>query len=157
MERADTYKIVDDNKFQVFLMACPASFPFIFALHCWFVCNKNGKLSRWEILFRKKQVKTNWNHLHLNYLRPFEGIEAFPFILKFHWKKIKLIGYMEGNRAKRVISFITDSKQKYPYTDKYNLLGPNSNTFVQWIIDNLPNSKLRLPWNAFGKNFEIKR
>ena len=148
-------KSIRKDRYQVFLLTCPATMPFSFAVHSWFVCNKKGKLSRWEVLLSKKRCKTSWGHLHLNFLPPSEGIEIIPYLSKFHWGEGKLIGYIEDNVAKRMIDFIEKSKKTYPYCYKYSVIGPNSNTYIQWIINNFI-TKLTLPWNAFGKNHKIK-
>ena len=49
-------KLIDKNKYQVFVFYCPAYFPFNFFKHPWFVINKKGEISRYEIrdAFNKK-------------------------------------------------------------------------------------------------------
>lgn len=46
----------------------------------------------------------------------------------------------------------------YPYNQpqRYHMTwGPNSNTFTQWIVNQVPEARLTLPWNAWGKSFPI--
>jgi len=41
-----------------------------------------------------------------------------------------------------------------PFRNEYKIYpGPNSNTFIQWVLNHFPNSGLKLPRNAFGKNY----
>jgi len=148
--------LVKKDKYQVFLFACPANLPFSFATHSWFVTNKKGLLSRWEVLFRKHACETSWGHLHKNAFLPFRGIHVFPFSNsdRYFWQNVRLIGHIGGEMgslAYRMTDFIESSAQKYPLCNSYSLTGPNSNTYVRWVLRQFPESKLFLPWNAFGK------
>ncbi len=72
--------------------------------------------------------------------------------------KAWLISSVEGDGhsvAARMADFIISSPQIYPYREKYSLAGPNSNTYVQWILNKFPESGMHLPWNAIGKNFKV--
>ena len=144
--------LINKEKHQVSLFVCPGNIPFSFASHPWLVINRQGLVSRWEVLFRKIESKTNWGHLHQDYFRPFQGIEILPFSQKYFWKG-KLLGQIEGETAKRMIEFIERSPTTYPYRYKYFLSGPNSNTYVQWVLNNFPEFKAKLPYNSFGKNY----
>lgn len=149
-------QLINKDKYQVFLFICPGNIPFNFASHPWFVVNKQGLVSRWEVLFRDILHEARWGHLYENFFSPFQGIEIFPFVQKYFWKG-KLLGYIEDETAKRVIEFIEKSPEIYPYRYKYFLTGPNSNTYAQWVLDNSPDFKVKLPWNAFGKGCKIKK
>lgn len=157
-EKQNFQKLIKTNGYQVFLFTCPASLPFVFAVHPWFVCIKNGEISRWEVRFEKnKNNPATGKHLHLNLLPPFVGIEMFSFLSKRFLWKAKLLGYIEGNEnstAKKVFDFIENSKNIYPYKDKYLLWGPNSNTYTQWVLNAFPDFDLKLPWNCFGRNYK---
>ncbi len=145
--------LIDKEKYQVFIFVCPGNMPFSFGSHPWFVINKQGLVSRWEVLFRKIQHKTGWGHLYMNIFPFFQGIEILPFSQKYFWKG-ELLGQIEGDIAKRMAEFIKDSPTQYPYCHKYFLSGPNSNTYAQWILNNFPEFKVKLPWNSFGKNYK---
>lgn len=147
-------ELINKDKHQVFIFTCPAAFPFVFARHPWFVVNKKGIISRWDMLFRKNLCETSWGYLHMNFLPPSQGTEIIPFCRKFYWKG-KLLSYIEGDEssvARKMADFIENSKDTYPYCDKYSLIGLNSNTYAQWILNNFPESNIKLPWNCFGKN-----
>ena len=153
-ELADT--LIRKDKYQVFLFACPANLPFSFATHSWLVVNRKGIVSRWEVLFRKHACETSWGNLHKNAFLPFQGIHIFPFSNsdKHFWKRISLIGHIDGNEgslSNRMVDFIKSSSQKYPFCNTYSLVGPNSNTYVKWVLKQFPQCKLILPWNAFSK------
>lgn len=93
--------------------------------------------------------------MYKDFYSPFQGVERFPFSRKYFWKA-KLLGYIEGEIAKRMAEYIENSMDTYPYCDAYSLTGPNSNTYARWILDNFPEFRAALPWNSFGKNFKIK-
>jgi len=150
-------KLLKKDKYQVFFFSCPAMIPFNLGLHYWFVINKKGKISRWEILSRKNLAKKSWGHIHLNILPPTKGLKKFKFSKKY-WDS-KLENFIEGNKnslAKKMMDFIEKSPKQYKYKNKFNLVfGPNSNTFIQWILDKFSESNFKLSWRAIGKNYPI--
>jgi Protein of unknown function (DUF3750) len=146
--------LLKNDKYQVFLFVCPANIPVNFALHPWFVLNQQGVVSRWEVLFGKNKNNPKLGHLHIDHSPLFQGIDMLPFSHKYFWSA-ELIGYAEGDSqslAKRMVELIENSKARYPYFKKYRLLGPNSNTYVQWILDHFPEFEGTLSWRAVGKN-----
>jgi len=144
-------KLVDKEKNQVFILSCPAYFPFNFFQHPWVVINKKGEISRWEI--RHNKNKENQMHLYINNQKPFEGINKTIFI-KSYWNA-HLLGFIEGEVALNAINFIEQSKENYPYLNKYSGCGPNSNTFIQWILNKFPEFHIVLSWQFIGKNYKI--
>jgi len=149
-------KLIDKEKYQVFLFTCPTQIPLNIALHSWFVINNQGKVSRWEVLSRNVSHGAKWNHLYLNFFLPFKGVEIISSSKKYFWKP-KLLGKIEGRVAQQMSEFIEKSPVSYPYCDKYCWHGPNSNTYTQWIINNFPEFNGRLPWRAIGRKFVIKK
>jgi hypothetical protein len=97
------------------------------------------------VLFRKNKKK-DWGYLYLNRDEPFGGIEVFPFLLKIKWPS-RLLVEIEGEEAKKMIEIIKKSKQNYPYLKNYSLLGSNSNTYAQWVLNHSKNIKKILPRN----------
>ena len=140
---------------QVFLLACPASLPNSFAVHPWFVVNRKGALSRWEIFWRPEiDWLLRWGHLHKNFYEPFDGIAVYPWKPTPQWQQVRLLGVVDDEMlAARMADLIEESPEKYPYCNSYSLTGPNSNTYAQWVLNAVPECGLQLPWNSFGKGF----
>lgn len=162
MTTEEFQKLIDPTKYQVFLISCPAYFPINFAIHPWFVVNKKGVLTRWEVGHGKENSPNYFGYIRSDGLPLFKGLPVLTYSLPFNWgpRHIKLIGKIEGGEdssANKIIAFIEGSTVKYPYRDTYHLTGPNSNTYIQWILNAFPEWKVQLPRNAFGKNFEIAR
>ncbi len=145
--------LVDKGKHETFLFLCPACIPFCFASHPWFVSNQKGVLTRWEILHTPNKDK-NMGHLHTNHFPPFQGIGMWPFPSQHHWKS-KCLWKAEGPLAEKINNFLSKSLQTYPFINQYSLTGPNSNTYVQWVLNHFPEFNTKLPWNAIGKTFTI--
>jgi len=155
---------IKNDMCQVFVMTSPATFPFSFAMHPWFVINRKGIISRFGVSWRDSSpnyqtyFKTHTHdacngHLHKNALTPSQGLEVF-ISLPWHWRG-KIIGMIEGGEgtlAARMAEFIENSTATYPYCGQYALRGPNSNTYVAWVLEKFPESGIKLPWRAFGKS-----
>lgn len=166
MDEKDFNKIINKNKFQVLFMATPLPFPLNFINHTFIITNKKGVIHRWDVWARKHIIKEhNWGYLYEDLFKhPWDGNKKNPFsnLLNFKTKRfnVKLFKKIEGDQnslASKMINIIYDSKTNYAYVNKYILYpGPNSNTYVQWIINQLPNVKIKLPKNALGKNFILK-
>jgi hypothetical protein len=157
--------LIDKDKYQVFLLVCPATLPFSFAVHPWFALNRKGIISWYGIGWRKARTgdEVFWEHsckecrghLHVDTKHIGEGIAMFPFVSWPLWPG-RVLGFIEGGEgslASEMLECVEQSIVAYPYTQTYRLRGPNSNTYVQWVLDQFPESGLRLPWNAFGKNY----
>ncbi len=147
--------LINKEKYQVFVFSCKAYFPFLFAGHPWVVINKRGIVSRYEVLHFIDSDKTETNYIYINKFEPFIAINDKLFKEVVH-DKINLLGYIEGEEgslAKEVIEYVEDSPNNYPYSDIYNFYGPNSNTYVQNILNRFPELKIKLNWNHIGKEF----
>ncbi|MEI6660367.1 MAG: DUF3750 domain-containing protein [bacterium] len=153
-------KLVKSDMYQVFLLASPCSIPLSFASHTWFVVNKMGVLSRYEIVHTVMyRSEKSWGHLAMNFLPSFSGLNIIPFYFGKFYFKANLVNFIEGGEessAKGMIDFIENSPNIYSHTKEYVYTGPNSNTYTQWILDQFPEFKAKLPWNAVGKNYEKK-
>lgn len=144
---------VNPDANQVFLCMSQATLPFSFAIHPWFVVNKQGDVSRWEFLAHPQQAQTSWGHIHKDaFPYPFSGINMFPYSDTLRWPST-IRDSITGKGAKYVIEVIETTPKNYPYPDTYKLLGPNSNTYAQWILNNCPDFDTTLPVNAIGKRY----
>jgi hypothetical protein len=65
-----------------------------------------------------------------------------------------LLQTLIGEEAEKAIPEIKKAIADYPYAERYELWpGPNSNTFISYIIRNVPELTVELPPNAIGKDF----
>jgi len=153
MNEREFKKLIKKDRYQVFIFSSKAVFPFSFARHTWIVLAEKGKISRWEVMFLKDYGGKRWGHLNFNAFKPTIGMRLSRYHKNFHWKS-RLEGSLEGKKgstAEKINKFLKDCQKKYPFTYKYFLPSPSSNTFTQWVLDNFPEAKIKLPWNAFGK------
>lgn len=154
MAEIDLEKLIDKEKFQVFVCMSSAALPFITFRHPWFVINEKGKISRYEIK-RSRNVDKNMGYLHINAQKPFEGMPFFFGINYFFQDTVllKTIEGLEDSSAKKMIDFIKSSSKNYPLIRRYSLIGPNCGTYVEWILKHFSDLHIKLPWNAIGKNY----
>ena len=75
-------KLIQKDKYQVFILSSSAALPFIVFHHPWFVINQKGKISRFEIR-HERNINKNLGYLHINAQPPFQGIPMFYYIKKF--------------------------------------------------------------------------
>jgi len=161
MNQKEFEKLIKKDKYQVFVLASRISFPFNFAVHTWFVLNTKGKLDRWDVWDWKNKDKISWGHIHLNFLKSWIGVRKSrvgrrevnaPRFESF------VVDIVEGSLARKMMDFIENNSNNYPYYDYFKYYpGPNSNTFVQWVLDKFPEANIKLPWNAFGKYYKKQR
>ncbi len=133
---------------QVLFCSSPASIPFAFSPHFWFVINRDGVLSRWEVLWEKRRTNP-WGHLYKNDFPPFEGMGVFLPFRKPSWKG-EVYSIVEGEPAIRLAECIEKTPETYPYCNNYVVWGPNSTTYIDWVLKAFPELKIKLPWNAIG-------
>lgn len=158
MNEKEFEKIINKNKYQVFLFSSPVPIPLNFAVHTWFVINLKGKINRWEFGKFWGGPHPNGIGVFKNLLEPTKGMNIYWWKTNPRFKS-KLISYIQGDEksvAKNLALFIEENSNDYPLKNTYKLLGPNSNSFMKWVLDKFPNSDLKLPFNAFGKNYKIK-
>jgi len=61
---------------------------------------------------------------------------------------------LRGDAAQAAAEGIAEAAESYPYPDEYTAFpGPNSNTFTQWLVENVEELDFSLPIRAIGKNF----
>lgn len=156
MKQQEFNNLIKKDKYQVFLFTSPAHIPLSIWTHPWFVINKKGTLSRFEVRYKRNQIEPSLGHIHVNDLPIFDGIEVFSFLSNPRWSAT-LIGQLEGggdSSAQKMCEFIENSIYTYADKNVYFLCGPNSNTYVQWILDNSPEFKGKLRWNALGNKYK---
>jgi hypothetical protein len=68
-----------------------------------------------------------------------------------------LLADIRGERAEAMIPQVVQAIQDYPYRYRYQAWpGPNSNTFVAWVIRQVPDLRVALPNNAIGKDYLVE-
>ncbi len=135
-------------------------FPLSFSVHTWIVIEDNGNKERWELwqipkLKIKKKSFKSFGRVYKN-LQPCEiGINRWPYGKLGGLVRNKAIVFakLNGKEAITIKNFLEIFSGDYKFRDRYHYWpGPNSNTFIQWVIDRT-RTNIKLPWNAFGKDY----
>ena len=139
----------------MFVSPLPKPFDRI-AVHSWIVTNKASKeVNRWEVWQHRNKCSTAWGYVHKNLLPIEAGMNRSPFTLhRDHRWESQMIGKVEGPLASKMIRFVNIWAPRYFFSQWYFIWpGPNSNTFIQWILNTFPEANLSLPKTAKGKAF----
>ncbi len=103
-----------------------APLPYIGAIawHYWFVvCDGTGR-HRWEVWQTKNAGGFCIGHVHRDLKQPDDGVGGGPSRLP-----------LSGKAPRRGGLPILENVKSYPYCERYRLWpGPNSNTFVAWVL-----------------------
>ncbi|MEX1027585.1 MAG: DUF3750 domain-containing protein, partial [Candidatus Paceibacterota bacterium] len=87
----------------------------------------------------------SWGHLHRNLLKPSSGVGNGPGRLLRRWM---------GADAVAIAERIEWSPDSYPWRSVYRIFpGPNSNTYVQWVLQ----SDYTIGWRGVGRRFSRRR
>jgi hypothetical protein len=66
----------------------------------------------------------------------------------------RLLKELRGPGVDAVIDAVERAARNYPWPEEYKAFpGPNSNTFVAWIGQQVPQLELALPFSAIGKGY----
>jgi len=66
----------------------------------------------------------------------------------------RLLLDIRGQQAQALIGEVKSVVEKYPWANEYRVFpGPNSNTFIAWIGQQVPKMGLTLPLTAVGKGY----
>lgn len=66
----------------------------------------------------------------------------------------KLLKEHRGESAESLIDAVDAAARLYPWPDTYRAFpGPNSNTFIAWIAQQVPELELDLPFSAIGSGY----
>lgn len=144
--------------------ATPMSFPLNFTVHTWIEISNGIQTERYDLWGYPGLHKTPTqgyiykdifpNHLGTT-LSPFANVNN---VSKRQTGKVVSEMYGEtGTIAHTTYTAIKNHALNYQYAQTYNmLLGPNCNTYTQWLLDLTPGTSLKLPWNAWGKKYKNK-
>lgn len=65
-----------------------------------------------------------------------------------------VLAELSGDRAETAIAAIEQAAEQYPWRSGYRIWpGPNSNTFVAWLLRRVPGLDAELPPTAIGKDY----
>lgn len=127
----------------VLVFAAPAGrWKGVFSLHSWIVVKEKdaAAYTRFDVAGWGKPVKIdNWAP---------DG--------RWYGNMPQLVAAIEGPAAERLISRIRSAVAEYPHSkpgDYRVWPGPNSNTFVGFILSQVPEAGIVLPSNAIGRDF----
>jgi Protein of unknown function (DUF3750) len=114
------------------------------AVHYWFVIIKDKHYDRWEIWQTKNVGKISWGHLHKNLMFYDHGVGNGPSWLEHEWT---------GKTAELLAEIIENSPKNYPHNHYYLYWpGPNSNTYIQSILNQAKTNYFLSPW-GIGKDY----
>lgn len=112
-----------------------------FSLHTWISTKEAGASS-----YHVHEV-TGWRH-YVVQSRPDDPDRAW------YGAQPELIADIRGKQAEQIIEQLGDVIKDYPYPTEYKAWpGPNSNTFVAWVIRQIPEMDVALPNHAIGKDY----
>lgn len=123
-----------------------AGLPYIgfLAVHYWFVVEADGERHRWEVWQSANAGGRSVGHLHRDLKAPEADVGGGPTRLEAEWR---------GDEARRIADVISRCSSDYPFCARYfPWPGPNSNTFVAWVLDRA-GVEHRLGWRALGRNY----
>ncbi|ALA26483.1 hypothetical protein AVI51_10890 [Piscirickettsia salmonis] len=117
----------------------------LFAVHTWIAVKPYGATH-----YTNYQV-IGWNAYHN---RPIVDISSgAPDRLWFGHTPI-IVKSLTGKKAEILITKIAKAAKSYPYAHTYQAWpGPNSNTFIAYILDQTPEFGAIMPANALGKDY----
>ncbi|AOY86948.1 hypothetical protein BKP64_01445 [Marinobacter salinus] len=112
-----------------------------FSVHTWIATKEKGANT-----YRVHEV-TGWRHYVVN-SHPGEPDR------RWYGAEPELYADIRGEEAQDLIPAIYEAVQAYPYPTEYEAWpGPNSNTFIAWVIREVPGLNVALPSNAIGKDY----
>jgi hypothetical protein len=112
-----------------------------FAVHTW-ISTKEAGSDQYYV-----HEVTGWRH-YVVQSRPGEPDRAW------YGSQPSLIADFRGDRAQKIIAQLDDVIGRYPYPTTYEAWpGPNSNTFIAWVIREIPEMDVALPNHAIGKDY----
>ena len=97
------------------------------AVHYWFVVfdPTARQWHRWEVWQAKDAGGQSFGHVHCDLSHPDCGVGGGTYRLAAVW----------GGSAAQAICAVLTQAQDYPYRERYRAWpGPNSNTFVAWVL-----------------------
>ena len=118
------------------------------AVHYWFVVEEDAERHRWEVWQTADAGGTSAGHLHRDLKAPEADVGGGPSRVAARWG---------GEEARRIAEVLSRCSEDYPFCGRYfPWPGPNSNTFVSWVLERA-GIEQRLGWRALGSKYRRKR
>jgi hypothetical protein len=154
----DTQKFVGDSahdSYQLYVCASPAHFPLSVWMHTWIVTVAKGKCTRYEVRHYKNKISPSLGYIHIDGLPPFNGLGIIPATNNPRWKTTVLysVSGPEHSLAHRLVEATEASISNYQHKNRYSLVGPNSNTYIQSILRSVTECDYLLPTRAIGSHY----
>lgn len=113
-----------------------------FAVHTWIVTKSEngGQYNRYEVVGWGKPLRTN----------------AYAPDARWYSNEPQVVKTIRGEKASKLIPKIEQAIENYPYAQRgdYTLWpGPNSNSFVAHVLNEVPEIGITAPANAVGRDF----
>ncbi len=153
------------EKYHVSVRSTPLPLPLQCFIHAYIVTQHAGVSNRYEVIIpgMYKNIFPYDGRIFKNLMASEKGFLIFfernPDMsrgLRWHTKEASRCEGDVGSPTHKLYEFIESGNlHKYPHKNNYHMIkGPNCNAFIQWIIDQVPEANLSLPWNAWGKSFK---
>lgn len=148
---------IDTKKYQIFICSSPISLPLLGFVHTYIISNCKGKITRWDVWRTKNRVDSSDGYK--NTYKPWTGLSIFYgndlSEARKRWPT-SIVGSITGgddSLAHTMCEFIDRNESLYPLKNTYQFFGPNSNTFVQWFLDQFSDVNIELLTKAVGKRY----
>lgn len=153
-----------NSPYIVRVYATPMSFPLNFTFHTRIEISGNDQTERYD-LWAYPGLKTSSKNQGYIYK------DIFPDHLGTTFSPLANTDFLEKRQSGKILYEISSSRNvlatelykkiqaqafAYPYAETYKMImGPNCNTYTQWLLDLIPELKVKLPWYAWGKNYKM--
>lgn len=122
-----------------------------------------ARTGRWKSIFAKHTWiaakpanATSWTRYDVvGWGRPVR-VNAWPVDAKWYSNEPEIVYEIIGEKAASIIPELKSAVEHYPYAipGDYRIWpGPNSNTFIAWVVRAVPGLDVELPAMALGKDF----
>ena len=117
------------------------------AVHSWIAIRRDGEAAWYciEVMGFGRQLREAGTYIRIREREPNR---------RYRGGKAQLLMEIEGETAERAITRILAAVEEYPYAREYRMYpGPNSNTFISYLLRSVPEMKMELPPTAIGKDW----
>jgi len=151
MTSSDFKHLISKHPYHIMVRSSPLPYPINFVIHTRIVLVTPEYTHRREIHWKQRHdIPPLEGHLFFNQLSAREGFWRNIFRKKKRWNATCLYHLQGSEEVLPQIQKIESLIKTYPHKHYYRLLGINSNSFTQYLLDK-SGIDYKIPWNAFGK------